>query len=162
MKRQFLHESHNLQDKAKKPDYQGRFQDERDNFDRGGTSQGSALGDFKIRGSHVVIDLRPTLNAEKQELLQILDCRFRFRVDGNVGTIPRLMKNYQLALNVRERYRMTRQSIVLANTFHWAQHPKKNRQIRVLEFRCFLEPVEPFQTPIIIDVFAFLPKVVRP
>jgi hypothetical protein len=162
MKKQFLHEAHNLQDKAKKPDYQGRFQDEGDNFDRGGVSRGLTLSSFRIRGSSVYIDLKPILNDDKQSLLQTLDRHLKFNVEGCIGTISQLLKNPKLAQYVKERHEMTRRSVLRADTFYIGQHPKKNRQTRILEFNCFLQPVEPYPNPIPKDSFAFMLKIVGP
>jgi hypothetical protein len=162
MKKQFLHEAHNLQDKGKKTDYQEQLRDEGDNFDRGGASRGATLGSFKIRGCAVYIDLKPLLNDDKQSLLQTLDRHLKFNVDGNVGTISQLLKNPKLAQYVKERHEMTRRSVLRADTFYIGQHPKKNRQTRIVEVNCFLQPAEPFTNPIPKDCFAFSLNVVTP
>jgi len=159
MKKQFLYETHNLQDKAKKPEYKEQLQEEGDNFNRGGTSQKITLRSL-FRGSALIIDLRPSLNDDKQSLLQTLDHHLKFIVRGNVGTISQLMQNPKLADHVRECHEMTRRSLLRADTFYIAQHPKKNRLTRVFEFDCFLQPAEPFQNPIPKHHFAFLLNVV--
>jgi len=84
MKKQFLHEHHNLQDKAKKPEYQDRFRDEGDNFDRGGKAERKLMS---FRGSSVVIDLRPFLADDKQSLMQTLARHMKFVVGGEIGTV---------------------------------------------------------------------------
>jgi hypothetical protein len=52
--------------------------------------------------------------------------------------------------------------VLRADAFYIGQHPKKNRQTRILEFNCFLQPVEPYPNPIPKDSFAFMLKVVGP
>jgi hypothetical protein len=158
MKKQFLHEAHNLQDKAKKPDYQEDFQDEGATYDRGGASSTSPLS---FRGSSLYIDLKPFLREDKLSLLATLDRHMKFIVHGKVGTIPQLMKNSQLADYIKQRHEMTHRSVIRADTFHVAQHPTKNRLARILEFDCFLQPLEPFTNPIPKHSFCFLLKVVQ-
>ena len=162
MKKQFLHEAHNLQDKAKKSDYQDRFEDEGNNFDCGGTSQDIVANTLRFRGSTLSINLKPFLNDDKLSLLQTLDRHFKFNVDGNVGTVSQLIKNPKLTQYVKERHELTRRSLQRADTFYIGQHPKKNRTTRIIEFKCFLQPVEPFLNPIPKDAFTFLLKVVQP
>ena len=152
MKTQFLHEAHNLQDKAKKPDYLDRIREEGADFDRGGVTQKSFLS---FRGRSLHFDLRPFLAADKLSLLGTLD-HWKFLVFGAVGTIPQLLKNPKLAASVEERHEMTRLSVLRANElFSIEKHPKKNREFQVLEVRCFLQPLEPFPNPVFKHSFAF-------
>ena len=159
MKKQFLHEQHNLQDRAKKPDYQERIRDEGDNFDRGGVKHKRMV---TIHRSSVSIDLSSILQHEKQSLLRTLDT-LRFTVKGEIGTIRHLMKNPKLAKLVKERYDLTRLSVLRTTTIvDCVQHPKKQSWFRIVEFECFLQPLEPFHNPIFKEVFAFRLNVPRP
>jgi hypothetical protein len=158
MKKQFLHEAHNLQDKARKPDYQEGFQDEGAKYDRGGVSSTRLLS---FRGSSLYIDLKPFLRDDKLSLLATLDRHMKFIVHGKVGTISQLKKNSELAGYIKDRHEMTQRSVLRADTFYIAQHPTKNRLSRVLEFNCFLQPLEPFTNPIPKHSFCFLLKVVK-
>lgn len=153
MKKQLLHEHHNRQDKTKNPDYSDRIKEEGDGFDRGGESQKSFLS---FRGQSVFLDLRPFLADDKQSLLRTLERNLKFVLDGEIGTVSQLMRKPNLAENVRERHEMTRRSIIRADEFvDVAKHPTKNSSFRVIEFRCFLQPQEPFQNPIFKKHFAF-------
>jgi hypothetical protein len=159
MKKQLLHETHNLQDKAKKPDYQDRFQDEGGNFDRGGVSKKRIVS---FRGSSIYIDLRPLLSDDKQSLLQTLEFHWKFLVGGEVGTIPQLMRNPRLFEQIKKCREMTRLSVLRAqNIIDVAKHPNKNAQFDVLEFNCFLQPLEPFPNPIFKKRFAFLMRIAQ-
>ena len=153
MKRQFLREHHNLQDKVKKQDYQDRFLDEGGNFDHGGTPRKRLLS---FKGSSVYVDLRSFLFDDKRCLLETFKCHLKFAVDGKVGTVSQLLKNSKVADEVRERYEMTRRSVVRASKIiDVARHPKNHRQFYVVEFSCFLPPAGPIPNPIFQQHFAF-------
>lgn len=160
MKKQFLHEHHNLQDKAKKSEYQERFQEEGDNYDRGGTARKRLLS---FRGSSVFMDLRPFLSDDRQSLLQTLERHIKFAVDGEIGTVSQLRRNRKLAEEVQARYEMTERSVLRASDIvDVVKHPKKNSQFRVVEFTCFLQPAEPFPNPIFKKHFAFRINIAKP
>jgi len=153
MKKQFLHENHNRQDKTKNPDYCERIKEEEENFDRGGAPQQRLLS---FRGSSVFFNLRLFLADDKQSLLRMLERNLKFVIDGESGTVSQLLKSPKVAENVKERYEMTRSSINRAvEIVDVVKHPKKNSHFRTVEFKCFLQPQEPFQNPIFKRHFAF-------
>ena len=148
MKKQFQHEAHKLQEKATKPDYRERFQDEGDSYDRGGVIRDEKRAVW-IKGNTIHYDVRSLLNEDKKSLMETLSRRYKFIFFGNVGTISKLSKNPKIASQVIERFEMTQQSIRRAlEIIDHVKHPKKNRPIPMLEFTCFLQPVEPFTNPV--------------
>jgi hypothetical protein len=57
---------------------------------------------------------------------------------------------------------MTCRSVVRASEIvDIAKHPKRNSQFRVVEFTCFLQPLEPFPNPIFKKSFAFRLRVAK-
>ena|ERR1035437_9823931 len=153
MKKQLLREHHNRQDKINNHDYSDRIKEEGGDFDRGGKTQKSFLS---FRGQSVILDLRPFLSDDKHNLLRTLESNFKFVYAGEAGTVSQLMRKPNLAENVKELHEMTRRSIIRADEFvDVVKHPKKNSLFRVIEFRCFLQPKEPFQNPIFKKHFAF-------
>jgi hypothetical protein len=161
MKKQFLREVHNLQDKAKKTDYRERFQDEGDNFDRGGVvvKQKSAVW---IKGNTIHFNVISFLNNDKRSLLETLRRHWKFHFHGKIGTISQLLKDPHLAPEISDRFEMTERSIRRAlELVDQVKHPKKNRLFEVIEFTCFLQPVEPFANLIFKESFAFRVKIAK-
>lgn len=154
MKKQFLHEDHNRQEKAKKAEYTDRFLDEGDGYDRGGKSRPKLVS---ISRSTFQISLSPILAAHKESLLKTLLHQTKFEFRNEIGTIPRLLKNSQITEAVRERSEMTRLSVCRsAWEGETVPHPKANHSVRLVRFKCFLTPALPFQNPIFEEYFAFL------
>jgi hypothetical protein len=159
MKKQFLHENHNRQDKTKNPDYLDRIKDEGDDFNRGGKSQERLLS---FRGSSVFLNLKLFLADDKESLLRTLERNLKFVIDGESGTVSQLLKLPKVAEDVKERCEMTRRSINrAAEIVDVVKHPKKNSHFRTVEFKCFLQPEEPFQNPIFKKHFAFRANIVN-
>jgi hypothetical protein len=160
MKKQFLREHHNRQDKTKKPDYCDRLKEEGDNFDRGGTDEKRLIS---FRGRSVIFNVGLFLSDDKESLRRTLEHGLKFVIDGETGTVSQLLRKPKVAKRVGERFDMTWRSVSRATEFvGFVQHPKKNSDFRVIEFNCFLQPLEPFPNPIFKRYFAFDANVVKP
>jgi len=141
------------QSAASNSDYRERFQDEGDNFDRGGKKEPRL---FTIKGNTMTVSLLPAFSEDKASLLRTLERNTRFSIAGEVGTFSKLRKIPSIADEVIQRFEITRRSILRADMIvGTAKHPTKNRDFRVVEFRCCLQPVEPFQNPIFKSCLAF-------
>jgi len=155
MKKQFQHEAHNLQEKATQSDYRERFQDEGDSFARGGVIPAEKRAVW-IKGNAIHFNIRSFLNEDKKRLIETLSRHYEFDFAGNIGTISQLAKKPEIASQVTERFEMTKRSIRNAlDVIDHVKHPKKNRSVPMLEFTCFLQPVEPFRNPVFNRDFAF-------
>ncbi len=158
--RKYDYEKSKRQANAQKPEYREGIQEQGDNFDRGGTRSPKLLA---FRGQTVVLNPMPLYAEDKLSLVRTLERNWRFVIGGQVGTVCRLLKNSKVAGPVRDRFAMTRQSILCAeHIVGTAKHPKKNREFFVVEFKCFLEPADPFPDPIFKDHLAFAAKIVGP
>lgn len=141
---------------TQKPDYQERFQDEGDNFDRGGKKR--MLEQLvQFRGGSMYINMRPGFDDDRSSLIRTLS-GWKFQFGGKVGTIDQLKKHPEIRDEVDQRFGVMCRSILRAEDIVGVvTRPGKSRELYLLEFRCGLRPVEPLPNPIFKRYLAFKP-----
>jgi len=150
--KQLDHEKGKARDRARNPEYQERFREEGQNFDRGGTSVPKIVS---FRGSIAYLDKRPFYMDDKQSLIRTLEA-IKFLVAGQLNTISKLLKNPAVAAEAADRFERTKLSILRADQItSTATHPKTGRQFPVIPFKCFLQPADPLPEPIFKKCLAF-------
>ncbi len=158
--RKFDYEKGKRQANVQKPDYRERFQDEGQSFNRGGKERKEL---WNIGRTTISFDMSSAYLEDKKSLFLTLQS-WLFVIDGNVGTISQLKKNPKLVgRNIKERLEILRKLIMRADEITAiANHPKKGRKFRVVEFNCNFRPVEPYPNPIFKRYLAFSLKLVGP
>ena len=109
--KQLDHEKGKARDRARNPEYQERFREEGQHFDRGGTSIPKII---TFRGSIAYLDKRPFYMDDKQSLIRTLEA-IKFLVAGQLNTISKLLKNPAVAAEAADRFERTKMSILRAD-----------------------------------------------
>jgi hypothetical protein len=145
---------------AQNPDYRERFQDEGQNYDRGGKSLPKLIS---FRGRTFTVNRMPFYNEDKRSLIRTLQGSVRFVIGDQTGTIGQLRKIPHLRDEIAGRFDIIKRAILRAEDIVGvARHPKLNRDFYVVEFRCCLKPAEPFPNPLFKDYLAFSMQLVGP
>jgi hypothetical protein len=139
-------------------DYQQRFAEEGNNFDRGGKARPKVMS---LRGSTLVVHLEHVVRDDKANMVQMMEHHWKFVVNGEVGTIAKLRKSPKVGQLVEESFEIMRHSILRADTsIGVADNPTDNTQCHLVEFRCPLRPLDPYPNPVFKDHLAFSVKLV--
>jgi hypothetical protein len=161
--RKFDYEKGKRQAGVHKEDYRERILEEGDNFDRGGIEKKSAISGLKIRGNSLIVNLKPLYMEDKQSLIRTMERNWRFVIDGETGSICKLLNTPKVASRVSGLFEIMKRSILRADEIiDVAEHPKTKRKFYVVEFRCNIRPETPLPDPIFKSHLAFSPKLVGP
>lgn len=145
---------------AQNPDYRERFQDEGQNYDRGGKQIPKLI---TFRGKSVTINCRFFYAQDKRAFIRRLKRKFKFVVGGNIGTVNELMQVKALRQTISARFEIVQRSVISAgDIIEVVRHPHNQREFPVLAFRCPFKPAESIPNPIFMEYLAFSMQIVGP